>query len=245
VNRWGHDRRNPRLELARHTPEGMPREIYLLKQTATEIASCSRGEFRRRFPELQFVDRTRTRYSPRREALALMLGAIAIHVDLRTQRVRHAVEDLAKEAGLRLQRAWRAVDDLRRARWLVSRKQRKEEILPRRSSGRRFKSHPVARQLEGLMFRRLGINLDMEIAQKRREQDHTRELAQARTDREAQQRAELAHLPHIRSAPPAPAPTLTATEEATAVNDARRKVAEQLERWRASQPPAGGTDPPE
>ena len=247
MNRWGHDRRRPRVELARETPDGMPREIYALKRAAAEIATCTGPEFRRRFPELQFLDRSRTRYSPRREAFALVLGAIAIHVDLRTQRVRQAVEDLAKEAGLRLQRAWRAVDDLRRARWLVSRKQRKEEILPRRAGGRRFKSHPVARQLEPLMFRRLDVHLDMELAKKRREEEHERELAAARADREGQQRAELARLPHIKNAPPVTSSQQTPEKDAREINDARQKVAEQLAAWRAAQPPApaGGTDPPE
>ena len=136
------------VEIARATPENMPRLTYAIQRAAAAIATLPPGQFKRAFPEFCFLSKDRARYWPRRLAIAKLVSVAAIHIDHGRQFMQYpiatATGGLASEAGLNARRAWRAVDDLRIAGWWRSGKQRKIE-KPAVAGGRRYIAIAVRR----------------------------------------------------------------------------------------------------
>lgn len=108
--------------------------------------------------------RVRARRSSRREAVALVLDALAARWDRRTNRcgsprgdradsaVCPSVEDLATETGMSLPRVGRALAEVERARYLKS-----HRAVMGYDAGNRYCGLPSVRVLQPLFFRRLGI----------------------------------------------------------------------------------------
>jgi hypothetical protein len=108
--------------------------------------------------------RVRARRSSRREAVALVLDALAARWDRRTNRCGSprgdrrdsalcpSVEELAAETGMSEPRVGRAVAELHRARYLESKR-----VVEGYDAGNRYCGLPSVRVLTPLLFRRLGI----------------------------------------------------------------------------------------
>ncbi len=100
----------PTVDIARETPEGMPRLTYAIQRAAAAIATLPPLQFRRTFPEFNFLSKDRARYWPRRLAIAKVITVAAIHIDHGRQFMQYpiatATGGLAQEAGLNPRRAW-------------------------------------------------------------------------------------------------------------------------------------------
>lgn len=214
----------PTVEIARATPENMPRLTYAIQRGAHPIATLRPRDFRREFPEFCFLSKDRARYWPRRLAIAQVVAVAAIHIDHGRQLMQYPVatvdgngqaHGIAPEAGLRPRRAWLAMDDLRRAGWLRSAKQRKIEKPAEPGKGRRFIGVAVRRHVEQIMYRRLDVAIEAAAAKKRHD-DNKDEAAQLEVFAAAARAAsELRRTPRIGSAP-SPAPLVITPEEKAA-----------------------------
>ena len=229
------------LAPARETPEDMPPLTFAIQRAAKEIATLPPGQFRQRFPELQFLDRKRTRYRDRRIAFARVLHVAAIHIDHERQSLRWTTRELAEEAGIVERRGWRVLDDFRDAGYLTPAKQRRVE-----EPKGKFRGCAVRRVCEPIFYRRLQLNIEAEAEKKRREQARADAAAQVKADADAQKIRELRRLPHIKTAPTVPAAALVVGDDEKAA--AIRRIEEQLRRRRAADPsvtaPAPPPDPP-
>ena len=242
MRRWN----APSVEIARETPEGMPRLTYAIQRAAAAIATLPPGQFKRTFPEFNFLSDDRARYWPRRLAIARMVIVAAIHIDHGRQFMQYPIATstggLASEAGLNARRAWRAVDDLRTAGWWRSGKQRKIE-KPAAAGGRRFVAIAVRRHVEPLMYRRLELNLEAELERKRHEKDRDEQLAADRAAAAARVASEERRLAKIKTAPAAPALAPDPVDDQRA-RAALEQLRARVEASPAAPPAAAATGPP-
>lgn len=216
---------------------------YAIQRAAAAIATLPPGQFKRSFPEFNFLSKDRARYWPRRLAIAKLVTVAAIHVDHGRQFMQYpiatATGGLAQEAGLNARRAWRAVDDLRMAGWWRSGKQRKIE-KPAAAGGRRYIAIAVRRHVEPIMYRRLELHLESELERKRYEKARDEAQQADRAAAAARLASEERRLAKIKTAPPAP------PLSPDPVNDARARAAIDTLRARveASPPATSATGPP-
>lgn len=232
------------VEIARATPENMPRLTYAIQRGAAAIATLPPAQFKRAFPELNFLSKDRARYWPRRLAIAKVITVAAIHIHHGRQFLQYpiatATGGLAQEAGLNARRAWRAVDDIRLAGWFRSAKQRKIEKPATAAGGRRIISIAVRRFVEPLLYRRLEVNLEADLERKRYEKgrDDAQEIERAAAA--ARLASEERRLAKIKTAPAAP------TLAPDPVTDQRARAALEQLRARVEAPPPApaSTGPP-
>jgi hypothetical protein len=232
------------VEIARETPENMPRLTFAIQRQAAAIATLSPAQFKRAFPEFCFLSKNRARYWPRRLAIAKVITVAAIHIDHGRQFMQYpiatATGGLAEEAGLKPCRAWRAVDDLRIAGWFRSAKQRKIEKPAAGAGGRRFIALAVRRHVEPLMYRRLEVNLEADHERKRYEKNRDDGQALDRAAAAARVASEERRLAKLKSAPAAPPLAPDPVADARAVG-----AIEQLRARLEAEPPAPtSTGPP-
>jgi len=264
-NSFGHDRRNPRLELVRKIPEHMPPFIYKAMAAVDRIFHHPK-EFR----ELtKSIDRRRR--TERLEAIVLLLKAEILRTDLAALVIGQgagdgehvggiSVRQLAEWCGLRAPckprhpgrerkrehlspRTERAFGDLMRAGWQLGKRDsagrlcpyqfREQEVDPVTGESR-WRGHPAIRRWNPLFFHRLGLKVELELAQAKARAKRSTARADARAAAAAAAAAEISaelRIPKIRDAPRGGPPLelgRPAAPPATSEETARRLVELQL-----------------
>lgn len=181
MNRFGHDRRAPRLALARPIPSRLPWVISEAMRRA--IAIYERPE---QFPEFAFPGLSRQRRSERRETITLVFLAELLRTDVCTLRVGTLAADRVHLAGIPVaqiaqwgaltrSRVERALSDIARAGYqftTTDKAGRRCAPQPRRdqvdplSGDKTFRGLPAVRKFNPLFFRRLGLSVELERARK-------------------------------------------------------------------------------
>lgn len=224
------------LEIARETPEDMPPLTYQLQRAAHDIATLPPRDFRAAFPELHYLAGKKARYRDRRIAFARVLEVAPIHIDHEFQFLQYATKKIAEEAGIRERRAELAIEDITRAGYWRSSKQRKIAYTdPKDPRKKRHRGCAVRRYCEPLFYHRLGVNIEADREKKRRETARADAAEKDRIALEQQKISELLRMPHIKTAPTAPAvPVIDDAAKNAGVRRAEEGLRVLRERWAAA-----------